>query len=155
MNDVLFPAVEAAKPVSVCEHCQKTFEPRAGSGGKPQRFCSEKCRKAFHKAGDVGGDVGDVAGDVEAKEKTPPTADDRPSTGIDYVVDDFTWDSVDVVLEQQKRTCIYWNDRGDLVIRQLASYPDDDPYVVISSNNVSDFVDKLCDFIGIFSAGKP
>jgi hypothetical protein len=33
---------------TTCEQCGKTFEPRSGSGGKAQRFCSTKCRAAFH-----------------------------------------------------------------------------------------------------------
>ena len=32
-----------------CLWCQKPFERRA-SGGKPQRFCSQACRYAFHQA---------------------------------------------------------------------------------------------------------
>lgn len=36
----------AAKPA--CEQCGNSFEPRKGSGGKPQRFCSTECRMNFH-----------------------------------------------------------------------------------------------------------
>jgi hypothetical protein len=32
------------------ENCHTSFEPRAGSGGKPQRFCSTDCRRAFNNA---------------------------------------------------------------------------------------------------------
>lgn len=31
-----------------CEQCGVEFSPRAGSGGKPQKFCSPQCRTAFH-----------------------------------------------------------------------------------------------------------
>jgi hypothetical protein len=31
-----------------CEQCDQPFEPRARSGGSPQRFCSTDCRLAFH-----------------------------------------------------------------------------------------------------------
>jgi hypothetical protein len=32
----------------LCDQCGKPFEPRSGSGGKSQRFCSPECRIAFH-----------------------------------------------------------------------------------------------------------
>jgi hypothetical protein len=32
----------------LCDQCGEPFEPRSGSGGKPQRFCSSECRTAFH-----------------------------------------------------------------------------------------------------------
>jgi hypothetical protein len=35
-----------SKPL--CDQCDKPFEPRSKSGGKPQRFCSPECRAAFH-----------------------------------------------------------------------------------------------------------
>jgi hypothetical protein len=37
---------DGSKPL--CDQCGKPFEPRSGSGGKPQRFCSSECRTAFH-----------------------------------------------------------------------------------------------------------
>jgi hypothetical protein len=40
----------AATPTTLCRQCSKPFEPRSGSGGKPQRFCSTDCRTAFHGA---------------------------------------------------------------------------------------------------------
>jgi hypothetical protein len=32
----------------VCPWCSGTFAPRA-TGGQPQRFCSERCRRAFER----------------------------------------------------------------------------------------------------------
>jgi hypothetical protein len=32
----------------LCDQCDKPFEPRSKSGGKPQRFCSSECRFEFH-----------------------------------------------------------------------------------------------------------
>lgn len=32
-----------------CRQCVGLFEPRHGSGGKPQQFCSSACRFAFHQ----------------------------------------------------------------------------------------------------------
>jgi endogenous inhibitor of DNA gyrase (YacG/DUF329 family) len=31
-----------------CHRCQRPFTPRS-TGGKPQRFCSERCRRAFER----------------------------------------------------------------------------------------------------------
>src|SRR5215212_7353896 len=36
-----------------CDQCRGIFEPRAGSGGSPQRFCSTACRSAFHSEASV------------------------------------------------------------------------------------------------------
>ena len=32
----------------LCEQCDASFARRTGNGSKPQRFCSPKCRQAFH-----------------------------------------------------------------------------------------------------------
>jgi hypothetical protein len=32
----------------VCPWCERLFTPRR-NGGKPQRFCSERCRRAFER----------------------------------------------------------------------------------------------------------
>jgi hypothetical protein len=31
-----------------CKKCERSFEPRSGSGGSVQRFCSTRCRLSFH-----------------------------------------------------------------------------------------------------------
>jgi hypothetical protein len=137
MNDVLFPAVEAAKAISLCEHCQKSFEPRAGSGGKPQRFCSEKCRKAFHKAGDVGVDVGAPAAPPEQKRVV---SEPKPETW------DFDWsrDKKDVVVPSQPAIAVYFNPRGEVVIRQEGQYhPDEDHWIYIQIENLEPLIDQL------------
>jgi len=50
---------------------------------------------------------------------------------------------------------VYWNTRGDLVIRQERDWSEnDDPFLVIGRDNVDAFLDRLCDVVGIPSAGK-
>ena len=67
---------------------------------------------------------------------------------------DFDWGDVDgVVLAEQAETAVYWNPKGDLVIRQR-NWHDDDSLIFISKNSVDEFVDKLCDVVGIPSFGK-
>ena len=66
----------------------------------------------------------------------------------DEVVD-FDWsDPESLVLSEQPETAIYWNPRGELVIRQRR-WPDDDSILFISASNVGQFVDRLTDIVGI------
>jgi hypothetical protein len=161
MNERVSPAeVETAElflPELKCDHCGKAFKPRTNSGGKPQRFCSLDCRADFYAQCRQRGptcNVGDTEDATPIAAEETPTTQVRPSTGVDYVPDDYEWKDDDVVLEEQKRTAIYWNIHGDAVIRQMGSYPDDDPYVVICRSNLFDFIDRLCDFAGIPSVGR-
>jgi hypothetical protein len=144
-----------------CERCSQQFKPRVGSGSRAQRFCSTDCRQAFHSAARSG-----RAPDLE------PQRDQRAPTcsGLPAVIDppvtqtqtrpqaaesDFDWNDADAVaLAEQHETAIYWNPKGDLVIRQR-SWMDDDSLIFISKNSVEEFVDKLCDAVGIPCFGKP
>jgi hypothetical protein len=49
MTDLLENIAASLPPT--CEQCGQAFEPRKGSGGKPQRFCRPDCRQAFHADG--------------------------------------------------------------------------------------------------------
>jgi hypothetical protein len=59
-----------------------------------------------------------------------------------------------VILPEQPATAVYFNPRGELVIRQKR-WPDDDSFIYIAPDFVSEFIDKLCDIIGIPSVGGP
>jgi hypothetical protein len=60
-----------------------------------------------------------------------------------------------VVLPEQQAVAIYWNERGDLVIRQERSWCDDaDHVVLIQRANIDAFIDKLCDVCGIPGVGR-
>lgn len=69
---------------------------------------------------------------------------------------DFDWVGDDsIVLQEQRATAVYRNKRGDLVIRQEAGFNDtEDTFVVISRTNEQAFIDRLCDELGIGSAGR-
>ena len=69
--------------------------------------------------------------------------------------EDFDWTGDNVVLLEQPATAVYFNRDGDLVIRQRATFQDDDPAIFITVDNIDRFLDKLCDACGVFSAGKP
>jgi hypothetical protein len=137
-----------------CSHCGKTFFPRAGSGGRPQRFCSPECRTTFHAQRSQRSEphVGENgAGGVEA-----PPAETRTLTVPRPEQDgcEFDWSDDDVVvLREQRLTAVYRNPHGDLVIRQERSWnEDEDPFLVIAADNVQTLIDKLCDLEGIPSA---
>ncbi|MGY4160199.1 MULTISPECIES: hypothetical protein [unclassified Bradyrhizobium] len=69
--------------------------------------------------------------------------------------DDFDW-SVDgaMVLREQLATAIYFNDSGDLVIRQR-QWPGEDNLIFVAPNCQQEFIDKLTDALGIPSFGGP
>jgi hypothetical protein len=75
--------------------------------------------------------------------------------------DDFDWsaecrDGGSVVLREQRATAIYRNTAGDLVIRQERAWnEEEDPFIVITQQNEQEFLDKLCDFLGIPSTATP
>src|SRR5262245_56836494 len=72
MLDVTEGAQLAFEPDQrTCEHCGAAFEPRTGSGGKPQRFCSPTCRAAWHASNPTLPNVGEPAPNVGK-----PTAED-------------------------------------------------------------------------------
>lgn len=135
--------IECANP-----DCGEWFMPRKGSGGKPQRFCSSTCKAA--------GDGGLSKPVPNVAVKSPTLAAPGPNVGKSD--SDFDWHENDsVVLREQPETAIYFNAYGQLVIRQREDWPHEngDPYVVISENNISDFLDKITAICGIPSVGKP
>lgn len=70
---------------------------------------------------------------------------------------DFDWnDEETVVLGRQLAVAVYRTPDGGLVIRQERDWnEEDDTYIVISPQNVSAFVDRLVDVVGIPSVGGP
>jgi len=157
--------IESSKQTSPYrEHCGKDFVPRARSGGKRQRFCSRECRVGSHAVDRMNDEEKrsqpksteireeEAEDEEEAPTKAPAVVPAKPSTGVDYVADDYEWNAKEVVFEEQRRTAIYWNIHDDLVIRQLGAAYENDPYVVICQNNLQGFIDRLCDMAGIASA---
>ena len=151
-------------PAPICEQCSQPFAPREGSGGKPQRFCSADCRTAFHS-------------ENRQRDQRAPTCSeviDQPATPIAEPVsvetraklaaliekhsepaDDFDWFKDDsIVLEEQPAIAVYTNPRNAIVIRQRATFPEDDMFVFIATHNLMTLIDRLCDMAGIPSAGK-
>jgi len=61
--------------------------------------------------------------------------------------DRFDWsgeeDADSIVLDGQQATALYWNKRGDIVIRQEAPYPDEDSFICIRPAHVGALVTRL------------
>ena len=136
----------------LCEQCGTAFTPR--TGGKPQRFCSVDCRRGFHDRPQRD-NVHVAYSDSTALPAVipPPAAENAPAASPESS-EDFDWGDVDgVVLAEQAETAVYWNPKGDLVIRQR-NWHDDDSLIFISKNSVDEFIGKLCDVAGIPSVGR-
>jgi hypothetical protein len=79
----------------------------------------------------------------------PPKKEDA-SAGT---AEDFDWDDTEsVILPEQPATACYWNPKGGLVIRQKG-WPDDDSFIYIAPDFISEFVEKLTDIVGIPGVG--
>ena len=149
----------AATPsdTSLCEYCNTPFARRTGRGGKPQRFCSPKCRQAFHAQREQRGPTCSAPSTApsvaQSSEKDTQATTDSPAPAG---CTEFKWSDEGVVIQEQPETAVYFNQYDALVIRQRArEYGDDDPFVVISSENIQMFIDKLTDIVGIPSVGGP
>jgi hypothetical protein len=150
-----------------CEHCGTAFARREGNGGKPQRFCSTKCRTSFHRQTEVpnvtnvtsvGGPASEAAASTPEPTKTAQEAAEAKLAAIlakqeEERFDWFTDDSV--VLEKQLSIAVYLNARHHLVIRQEAEYPDEDSVILVAPQNIREFIVRLCDVAGIPTAGAP
>ncbi len=138
--------VESPPPEqSICEQCQAPFEARARTGGKPQRFCSPACRRAFHA---------NVTPTFPTSTPTPPTlADVANSTELHPIPPeedppDWKWwgeNRETVVLQEQPRTAIYWNANDTVVIRQETPWNDDrdDVVVIVTKGNLRSVINRL------------
>jgi len=141
-TDVVTPEnADSTVGILQCEQCGEPLQPRAGSGGEPQRFCGEKCRQAFHRRATVAQEIPTVA---------PPS----PPNQIRDPGSDFDWSGEHVIIEEQPAIAVYFNAKDGLVIRQH-QWPDDDTTIIINKDQIDVFLDKLTDACGIPSMGRP
>jgi hypothetical protein len=148
------PLVETETPdpdSKPCEQCGKPFVPRSRSGGSPQRFCSQDCRRAFSDAADQRPASVPASASVEpasAPASGQLLASVPPATPKE---DRFDWASDEVVvLREQPATAIYHNPAGGLVIRQRSPYwdDDDDPFICVNAELIDGFLDRLLEICG-------
>jgi hypothetical protein len=71
---------------------------------------------------------------------------------------EFNWEKNEaVVLQQQHRTAIHFNTRGDIVIRQEADWPheESDPFLVIGAQNLRRVIARLTEMADEIDQGGP
>lgn len=124
-------AEDATRPR--CEQCGEPFDPRKGSGGKRQRFCSTECRQAFH-----------AKAPQQPKAAALPAVVPPPAPTREFEPD-FDWGDDDcVIVESQAAVAVYCNEKGAVVIRQERAWCDEgDHFVVIDTRNVPTLINKL------------
>ena len=154
MEDVTTIAATRKPDISKsCEQCGQAFDPRSGSGGKPQRFCSIDCRICFHR----NAQRGQRSPTCNASAQLPAVLSaETPENAPGDTAEDFDWsaDGSSIILREQPATAVYFNREGSLVIRQHR-WPDEDSFVYIAESSIADFLDKLTDICGVPSVGKP
>jgi len=135
-----------------CENCGNPFEPRKGSGGKPQRFCSHECWQAYHAS-----DKPNVFQCAQrATLETPIAATAQPKTENDAPAvtpadeEDFHWtDDESIVLREQPATAIYINRDGSIAIRQERMWnEDEDSFVFVRPQNAIAFAKQFLKVAG-------
>jgi hypothetical protein len=82
---------------------------------------------------------------------------DRPSAEARRQSEEFDWNTdPSIVLHEQRRTAVYFNPGGSLVIRQQKDWDEEqDPFLLIAPENAVKFLDAVCDVFGIPSFGGP
>lgn len=136
-----------------CEHCGGDFVPRTGSGGKPQRFCSADCRTAFHER------QRSQHGPTCARETQSKAITVQPaqiSEPVTAAADDvFEWNGDSTILPEQQAVAAYYNNAGDLVIRQERSWDrEEDSFVFVSRESIPAFIERLTDLLG-YGGARP
>ena len=139
MNEPLpFETMVEAEIAPTCEQCDAPFAPRRGTGGKPQRFCSADCRAIFHAQRKQRGTphVGDVDGGGAEQRvlEPPPVPALKAATQSDGWDFDWSKNKDDIVVPGQPAIAVYFNPRGEVVIRQEGQHH---PTRIMSSTSKS------------------
>ncbi len=146
MNEVIAPDL-LGNPVEerACEKCGVMFLPRARTGGRPQKFCSEECRRKFHAQASP-------TPPTPIGENTPPAVlqptIETATQGEDYEPEFYWFDDPDnkptIVIPSQAAVAVYINVNDAIVIRQ-ENRPDDDDdsIIVIERKNLRQLIERL------------
>lgn len=134
-----------------CVRCDAPFEPRKHGGGKPQKYCGEKCRTTDYAE--------KQRQEINRQDDWPCKTEDEPHSIRDLrprgpsPSDDCDWKSGDVVVGDQQAIKIYWDDAGRLVIRQERPWDEEhDSCIIIHEHNAERFLVGLSDVVS--SAGR-
>jgi hypothetical protein len=128
-----------------CEQCGSPFEPRNGSGGRPQKFCSEQCRRSFHSLRTPTPptpDVGNCVGPNQIPDEKPPIIRSPKSPPALDPLDDAKC----IVIENQLRVSVYLGKDNDVIIAEDGQYGRDDSCrICIAKHNLDLLIDRLED----------
>jgi hypothetical protein len=135
-----------------CVRCDAPFEPRRHGGGKPQKYCGEKCRTADY-AEKQRQEINRQGGLPSKPEDEPHSIRDRRPRGPSSGADDYDWQNGAVVVGEQQAIAIYLNGAGNLVIRQRRAWDEEhDCCIIIHEHNAERLLVELSHFIS--SAGQ-
>lgn len=186
MTDLL-TAIEVAQlaPSCSCEHCGKPFEPRAGSGGKPQKYCSVDCRRAADAQRDQRAPTRSAEnGTDDIREPTPTERrsmlieatkefDAKMGTTAEQAVDnavaagrislapppadadEFSWCDDESVVLPDQQAVAVYFNPAGELVIRQKQWPGDDQFIYIGPAFQNTFIDKLTDAMGIPSFGGP
>jgi hypothetical protein len=122
-----------------CAHCGKPFEPRKGSGGKAQKFCSPDCRRAFHA-------------DAQRGQRSPTCSAPIASPAVHQPV--VSKSGPRCLLAAQDPITVERDNHGNLVLRQSCR-SDVEDVIVVRRDYEQQFLDALSQEMGIPSFGGP
>lgn len=124
-----------------CARCAEPFEPRKHGGGKPQKYCGEKCRTAGYAEKQRRQIIRQDDSSSEAADG--PAHDPRPR-GPSSPRDDYDWKGAAVVVREQQAIAMYRDDTGNLVIRQERAWDEEyDSCIMINEHNAERFFVEL------------
>jgi hypothetical protein len=86
---------------------------------------------------------------VTTQETKPKGMVKENTTRPQEVIDHFNWEDPEhVVVWEQPRTAVYFNQRGQTIIKQMAdNYGDDDPFLMFNRASLPDLIRKLAEQI--------
>jgi hypothetical protein len=129
-------AAETANDLQ-CAHCGEQFTPREGSGGKPQKYCSPKCRAAAHRNSAQPANVAKVP-NVQPNATWTPQAGSHAARTLDLdddrEVNEFDPGDCWGVPAQLAIECSR-PDKDHVLIQQLANHSEENVSILIARSN--------------------
>jgi hypothetical protein len=140
--DAVAKVVEPTEqPINTCDQCGTPFPPRAHGGGSQKRFCNDECRATWHAE--------------HPKAQRSPACSDETETPLVPVAPkpeiapaERKWDWVDdrgdVIVPSQPAIALYWNVRGNLMLRQEGMLGDEeDQFIAVQPRNLPVLIERL------------
>ncbi|MBX3515224.1 MAG: hypothetical protein KF748_01140 [Xanthobacteraceae bacterium] len=125
-----------------CANCSRVFTTR--KGGKPKKFCSRECRRAFHDSSEQRAQRAATCEAVKTSNLSKRTP--KPENAAS----EFDWGDAaeDTVQHSFRRIAVYVNPDGDIVFRGEREWDeDDDIWLVISREHLPRLLRHLEGFL--------